>query len=143
MTQPFEFTRHHRSQRTVVILICIYAVLIGLVIVFDAIWWLMALLALTTLPAIWDVFHDTNAGVHLDDQTLSWHTGKRKGEISLADIKDFRFDTRWDFSVRVSATLKNDKRIRLPDESLPPHKQFEQVLQSAGFAVERHHFRVF
>ncbi len=141
--QPFEFTRHNRSQRTVVILICVYAVLIGLVILFSAAWWLMGLLSLVTLPAVWDVVQNSGAGVRLDDKTISWHTGNRKGEISLSQVDRFRFDTRWDFSVRVSAVLESGKRVRLPDESLPPHRGFEEVLQAAGFAVERHHFRVF
>ncbi|WP_171096863.1 MULTISPECIES: hypothetical protein [unclassified Ruegeria] len=144
MTKPvFEFTRQNRNQRTVTVLICIYAVLVGLIIVLDAAWWLMGLLALATLPALWDVAMDTRAGMSITDDKLSWYSGKREGSLALAEVKKFRFDTRWDFSVRVSAILKTDKRIRLPDESLPPHKQLEIVLQSAGFDVERHHFRVF
>ncbi|WP_170478878.1 hypothetical protein [Ruegeria arenilitoris] len=140
---PFTFVRHNRSQRTVVILIVVYTVLIGMVILFDAVWWLMGILALATLPAVWDVMKNTSAGMQLDGQKLYWHTGNRKGQLSLTQIDRFRFDTRWDFSVRVSAILNSDKRVRLPDESLPPHRDLEMVLKGAGFAVERHHFRVF
>lgn len=143
MTQPFEFTCHNRSQRTVVILICIYGVLIGLVIVLGAAWWLMALLALPTLPAVWDVARNTSAGMRLDGATLSWFTGNRQGKIPLSRIDRFRFDTRWDFTVRVSVILESGKRVRLPDESLPPHRDLEQRLHEVGFTVERHHFRVF
>lgn len=139
----FTFTRQNRNPRTVLILIGIYAALIALMILFDAVWWLMVLLALTTLPALWDIVKDTSAGMELNDDTLRWHTGQRQGELRLSDVTRFRFDTRWDFSVRVSAVLKSDKRLRLPDESLPPHKKLEEVLQQAGFTVERHHFRVF
>ena len=139
----FTFTRHNRSQRTIVILICIYAVLIGMVIVFDAAWWIMALLALTTIPAVIDIARDTTAGIELGEEKLKWHSGSRQGQLNLAEIKRFRFDTRWDFSVRVSAILQSDKRVRLPDESLPSHREFEDVLKQAGFAVERHHFRAF
>ncbi|WP_424833094.1 hypothetical protein [Ruegeria sp.] len=139
----FTFTRHNRSQRTIVILICIYAVLIGMVIVLNAAWWIMALLALTTIPAVMDVARDTTAGIELGQDTLKWHSGGREGQLKLAEVKRFRFDTRWDFSVRVSAILQSDKRVRLPDESLPPHCEFEDVLKQAGFAVERHHFRAF
>ena len=59
------FARQSRNPRTVLILICIYAVLIGLMILFDAAWWLMAFLALVTLPALWDVIKDTSAGLEL------------------------------------------------------------------------------
>lgn len=139
----FSFTRQNRSPRAVLILIGVYASLIGLMIVFDAVWWLMGLLALTTLPALWDIVKDTSAGMELTHDTLRWHTGQRHGELSLSEVDRFRFDTRWDLSVRVSAILKSDKRLRLPDESLPPHRQLEEVLKEAGFAVERHHFTVF
>ncbi|SDW18134.1 hypothetical protein SAMN05444358_101145 [Ruegeria halocynthiae] len=140
---PFRFVRQNRNQRTILILIGIYAALIGMIILLDAVWWLMAVLALTTVPALWDFFKDTSAGMELTDDTLRWHSGQRQGELKLSEVDRFRFDTRWDFSVRVSAILKSDKRLRLPDESLPPHRQFEEVLNQAGFAVERHHFTVF
>lgn len=140
---PFTFTRQNRNSRTVTILIGIYAVLLGLVIYFDAAWWLVGLLSLATLPAVWDIVQDSRAGLSLDQQKLRWHSGKRQGEIDLNTVDFFRFDTRWDFSVRVSLVLKSGKKIRLPDESTPPHQQFEDVLQQAGFRVDRHHFTVF
>ncbi len=139
----FSFTRQNRNPRVVVLLFCIYAVLIGLVLFVEAVWWLMALLALATLPVVWDIVKGTSAGVELTGEKLRWFTGQRSGELDLSEVDRFRFDTRWDFSVRVSAVLKSDKRVRLPDESLPSHKEFEDVLQKAGFTVERHHFRVF
>ncbi|NVO54608.1 hypothetical protein HW561_02245 [Rhodobacteraceae bacterium B1Z28] len=140
---PYTFTRQNGTSKVVVILIGVYAALLALVILFDAAWWLMGLLSLATLPAIWDIVHDSSASLTLDQEQLRWHTGKRQGEIEVKDVDFFRFDTRWDFSVRVTVVLTSGKRIRLPDESVPPHRQFEDVLQSAGFRVERHHFTVF
>ncbi|MEO1107684.1 MAG: hypothetical protein AAFX90_07170 [Pseudomonadota bacterium] len=139
----YTFTRRNRNPRTVILLIGIYAALLALIILFDAVWWLMALLALTTLPTIWDVLHDSSAGIQFDQDSLRWYSGKRQGQIALEEVDFFRFDTRWDFSVRVSLVLKSEKRIRLPDESLPPHREFENVVTQAGFRVERHHFSVF
>lgn len=140
---PYTFTRHHRNSRTVFILIGVYAALLALVILFDATWWIVGALALTTLPAVWDVFQDSSAGLQLDKEQLHWFSGKRQGQIDLSDVDFFRFDTRWDFSVRVSMVLTNGKRVRLPDESIPNHRAFEDVLQQAGFRVKRHHFTVF
>ncbi len=140
---PFTFKRHNRTPRTVVILIGVYAVLLGLVILFNAAWWLVTLLALPTLPTLWDLANDTSAGMEIDDLALRWHTGRKRGELAFSEVDRFRFDTRWDFSIRVTAILQSGKRVRLPDESLPPHKQLESLLNQAGFAVERHHFRVF
>ncbi|WP_170466150.1 hypothetical protein [Ruegeria arenilitoris] len=139
----FTFTRNNRAPRTVGVLISVYAALLALVIVFEAAWWLVTLLALPTLPALWDVAQNTSAGLSLNDSTLKWFTGSREAEIDCADIDYARFDTRWDFSVRVSLVLNSGKRIRLPDESTPHHRDFEQVLQQAGFRVERHHFVAF
>ncbi|WP_299944923.1 hypothetical protein [uncultured Ruegeria sp.] len=139
----YQFTRRNRNPRAVLILIGIYTVLIGLMILLDAVWWLMALLALTTLPALWDVIRNTSAGMELSGNSLRWHTGQRQGQLDLSKVDRFQFDTRWDFSVRVSAMLKSDKLLPLPTESLPSHWKLEDVLNTAGFAVERHHFRVF
>ncbi|WP_108859469.1 hypothetical protein [Ruegeria sp. Alg231-54] len=139
----FEFTRQNRAPRTVGVLICVYAAFLALVIMFDAAWWLVVLLALPTLPAIWDITQNTSAGLVLDQNKLRWFTGTREAEIDRSDIDYVRFDTRWDFSVRVSLILISGKRIRLPDESSPHHREFEQVLQQAGFRIERHHFVTF
>ncbi|TMV07944.1 hypothetical protein FGK63_10865 [Ruegeria sediminis] len=141
--EPYRFVRHNRAPRTVAILIAVYAALASLIILFDAAWWLVALLALATLPALWDVFTDTSAGLSIEDGELRWFTGKRSGRLALGEIEHMRFDTRWDLSVRVSACLDSGKRVRLPDEALPPHRQFEQVLSDCGLNVIRHHFRVF
>ncbi|MFY2825930.1 hypothetical protein [Ruegeria sp. MALMAid1280] len=140
---PFTFTRHNQTPRTILILISIYVALVALLVLFDAAWWLVGLLALSTLPALWDVVHGTRAGMTLDHDRIKWFSGNREGEIPLADIDHIRFDTRWDFSVRVSVALTSGKRIRLPDESTPPHNELEVTLQKAGFRVERHHFTVF
>ncbi|WP_298846783.1 hypothetical protein [uncultured Ruegeria sp.] len=140
---PYSFSRSNRNSRTLVILASVYAALLALVVLFDAAWWIAGLLSLATLPALWDVIQNTSAGVQVDQVAISWFTGNRQGEVALRDIDYFRFDTRWDFSVRVSVVLHSSKRIRLPDESLPPHRDLETLLAQTGFRVERHHFTIF
>ncbi len=142
MTQPapFRHVNYGRNHRTATIVIAIYFVLIAAVILVDAAWWLMAILAAFTLPALWDLFTNRAAGVELDGTTLSWFTGKRRADMALQDIDHMRFDTRLDFSVRVSAVTPARKKIRLPYECLPPHQIFEQALSAQGVRVERHHF---
>ena len=66
-----------------------------------------------------------------------------KKQLYSSNIDYVRFDTRWDFSVRVSVVLNSGKKIRLPDESTPPHKVLEPVFEQAGFRVDRHHFTAF
>ena len=140
----FRFQRHGRNPRTVAILGAVYLVLIAAILLIDAAWWLMAALALTTLPALWDIYRNPAAGLDLTAGQLRWYTGRREGRLLLYEVDHMRFDTRWDFSVRVTAVLKaKDKRIRLPYECLPPHRAFEAALNAHGMAVQRHHFSFF
>ncbi len=143
MAATFEFTRQGRTRRTLAIVVSIYAGLAGAVIVIDAAWWLVAALALLTLPALWDLWRNPGAGVRLNDSRLNWHTGRRGGMLNLQEINHMRFDTRWDFSVRVTAVLMGDKQIRLPHEALPPHRTFETELRARHVRVVRHHFTIF
>jgi hypothetical protein len=125
------------------ILIAVYSVLMAAVILVDAAWWLMTALAMLTLPALWDLWRDPSAGLRLGETGLDWHTGQRSGALLLTEINHMRFDTRWDFSVRVTAVLENGKLVRLPYEALPPHRAFETALEVRKIAVKRHHFTVF
>ena len=144
MTAPeFSFTRHGRSNRAAFALIATYVLIALAMALFDAAWWLMAIIALFTLPALWDYWRDTTAGLSLGEVQLTWYSGTRRGHLDLDEIDFMRFDTRWDLSVRVSAVLKTGKRIRLPYESLPPHKILERECEARHVRVERHHFTVF
>lgn len=143
MDDDFVFVRQGRSHKTIAVLIVVYAVLISLVLLVDAVWWLMLVLALLTLPAVWDLATNPSAGVHLDDTQLRWHSGRRKAVVDLGEIDHMRFDTRWDFSVRVMVVLKTKKKIRLPFEALPPHRAFETVFLERDIPVKRHHFSIF
>ncbi len=143
MAESFEFSRQGRSPRTLAILIVVYSVLIAATILIDAAWWIMATLALLTLPALWDLWRDPSAGVFLSTDRLDWHTGQKSASLSLPEIDFMRFDTRWDFSVRITAVLHDGSRVRLPYEALPPYAEFEKAFVAQGITVEKHHFTVF
>lgn len=138
----YSFCRRGRTPRLLGILICVYAVLLAAIILFDAAWWLMALFAVPTLPALYDLYADPEAGLALNDTTLSWHSGRRHAALTLDEIDRMRLDTRWDFSVRATAILKSGRKIRLPYETLPPHRVLEAELAVRGVRVERHHFTI-
>lgn len=140
---PYKFERQNRTPRTIAILICVYAALAAVLILFDAAWWLVGIFGLSTLPALWDVVRGTRAGLILENDRINWFSGRREGEIALDDLDKVRLDTRWDFSVRVSLILASGNRIRLPDEAIPPHRELETILKQAGIRTERHHFSVF
>jgi hypothetical protein len=143
MAEAFVFVRHGRARRTVLVLMAVYAGLTGLVLVLDAAWWVVGLAVLLTIPALWDLYRDPSAGVRLDDTRLEWHSGRRSASLPLDEIDHMRFDTRWDFSVRVSVVTGAGKRVHLPFEAVPPHRQFETAFESRGIAVKRSHFSFF
>ncbi len=143
MAADFVFSRAARTPRLMAVLAAIYATLIGAVLLLDAALWLMGGLALLTLPALRDLYANSSAGVRLSDTRLLWYSGQRQGELALSEIDHMRLDTRWDFSVRVSAVLLNGKRVYLPFESVPPHRAFEEQLRARGLTVKRNHFAFF
>ncbi|AVO38664.1 hypothetical protein [Pukyongiella litopenaei] len=144
MTPPvYRFARHGRTWRLGLVLLAIWAAILAAVVRLDAAPWLMALLGLLTLPALRDFVTNASSGLRIGGGDLHWHSGRRSGQLPLSAIDHVRLDTRWDFSVRATVRLKAGKPVRLPDESLPPHRVFEAELLARGIRVERHHFRVF
>ncbi len=139
---PFEHRNHARKPGTLVLLGAIYAGLAGLVFIVDAAPWLMAALALPTLPALRDFWRDHASGLRLDDATLSWFSGTRSGEVALARIVKVRFDRRFDFSTRVSVVTGKGRPLRLPPEALGRVSDLATALQARGVAVEHNPFSI-
>jgi hypothetical protein len=142
VAESFSFSRQGRSRRTFVIVIAIYAICIAAIVVLDAAWWLMSLISLLTIPALMDLWFDTKSGLELTQTELKWFSGRRQGSLKLSEIDTMRFDTRWDLSVRVTALLAGKSKVRLPYETLPPHRQLETEFQARNVKVTRHHFVV-
>ncbi|SDE17619.1 hypothetical protein [Ruegeria marina] len=140
MSSPVRYVRHARSPRNIAILIAVWAGLSALAVFFGAAWWIIALGALPTLPLLWDIVADRQAGLDLDDSRISWFSGRMTGVAELGEIDHVRLDTRWDFSVRATLCLKSDRQLRLPQECTPPHRDFETVLKDRELTVVRHHF---
>ncbi len=139
-TEPYEFHARGRSYRALIVLGCVYVVLLAALILLNAAWWIIALLALFTLPALWDFYTDRKSGLRLSDERLEWWSGRGSAHMGLDEIDHMRFDTRLDFSVRVSAVTRFKERIRLPYDALPPHKELEAECHARGIKTERHHF---
>lgn len=129
-----------RNPRTALVLAGVWAVLVLLVVVLDAALWIVAGLALFTLPALWDLVTDRAAGLRLTGDSLHWFSGRRSDTIPLAQIKAVRLDRRLDLTYRTSIVLRDDRRIRLPQECLPDIPVLETALTQAGLRVERHPF---
>lgn len=143
--RDFEFTRHGRSARTALALLAVWGLILLALLIFEASLVLVSIIALFTIPAALDFALNPSAGLTLSADAIRWYSGKRSAELAFDEIDHFRFDTRLDFSVRVSAVLVTPagKRIRLPYESLPPHRELETALQARRQIVKRHHFSLF
>jgi hypothetical protein len=142
MTAPFVFEQQARSRKTLLIVVSIWVALVAAWIWLDAALWIVAFLAAFTLPAVSDLIRNPLSGLTLNNQTLSWFSGRRNGTLELSEIDHIRLDTRLDFSVRVTAVLTTGRKIRLPFESTPPHQAFQNALEARGVKTQRHHFQL-
>ncbi|MEX0311684.1 MAG: hypothetical protein AB3N17_15720 [Tateyamaria sp.] len=137
---PYRYETTGRNRRTLVALGGVWVLILAAIALFDASVVLMALIALCTAPALYDLVSGRASGLALSDEGLSWFAGRRSGEIAWSRIDHIRLDTRLDFSVRASAVLTSGRKVRVPLEATPPADQFEGVLRDRGIAVKRHHF---
>lgn len=105
--------------------------------------WILALLILPTLPALWDLVQNPSAGLAIADGVLRWHSGRRSAEIPLAEISHIRLDRRWDMTIRTTVVPHAGRPVRVPVESTPPAATLEDALTQRGIRVERHPFSLF
>ena len=138
--ESFSYRHQGRSLTTLYAVAVIWFSRVALVILVEAAPWLMAAIGACTLPAIWDLYKNPQAGLDFGPGGLTWFTGRRKACIDWQEIDHVRLDTRLDFSVRASAVLRSGRTIRLPVECTPPHKLFEAALNARNIRTERHHF---
>lgn len=140
---PLSYTRHGRSRATLLAILVVWVLLAAVWLLFDAAMWIIGLFALFTLPALFDLIRNPTSRLSLSDLGLSWQTRQQDISLPLSRIKMVRLDTRWDFSVRATIKLTDGQKLRLPQECLPPHRDFEAALNRYGITTERHHFTVF
>lgn len=142
MSDPFVFEQQVRKPVTALIVLGIWAVLLAAWLWMEATIWLLLVIGVFTLPAVRDLIRNPSAGLTLSDEEITWHTGKYEGAVTLAEVDHMRLDTRLDFSVRATAVLTTGRKIRLPFEATPPHRDFEAALEARGMRVKRFHFQL-
>lgn len=135
--------RHARTPRLALIVLAVYAGLAALWFGFQAAPWVIVLLILPTLPALHDLWRNPVARFDLGEEDLSWSARGRVSTLALSRIRRARFDTRWDFSIRVTLFLHNGQSMRLPPDVTPPDRPLDAALTARGIPVERQHFRLF
>lgn len=138
--QPYSYETTGRNRATLIVVTLVWIALALAVRLLDAALWLVGIVALFTLPAIYDLLSARRSGLSLGPEGLGWFSGKRDGTVMWNQISHIRLDTRLDLSVRATVHLITGRKIRLPLEATPPAETFEKVLTERGVKVERHHF---
>ncbi len=136
----FTFQSNGRRSSTLIVVVAVWGVLGLAIVIFDAAFWIVAVLGAFTLPAFYDLVRNTKAGMTLDAERVTWFSGRRSAELALDQIRMARLDTRLDLSVRACFVLNTGRKVRVPFEATPPHEQLEAALSARGIKVERHHF---
>ncbi|WP_223428386.1 hypothetical protein [Tateyamaria pelophila] len=138
--EPYAFETTGRNRATLITVVLVWLALTLFILVLDAAFWLVVVIGLFTLPALYDLLSARKSGLAMSSTGLSWFSGKREGAISWDQISHIRLDTRLDLSVRTTVLLITGRKIRLPLEATPPPDAFEKILTDRGIKVERHHF---
>lgn len=115
------------------------ALLLGLVLI-DLNPWIAGVLGAFSLPALWELVRDSTAWIEVSPGGIAWGSGQRKGFVARNEIDRLRFDTRLDFSLRLTIITVGMARIRLPYECLPRAARLKEALDAHGYAHEHHHF---
>ncbi|PHO03328.1 hypothetical protein CSC82_15630 [Rhodobacteraceae bacterium 4F10] len=141
MVPTLTHTSRGRSARTVIALLAAVGVLAFLHSV-GTVTWVLVVLGLFAVPAAFDVLRNPVATFDLDDGYIEWKSNTQHARVPLSQVESVRFDTRWDFSVRATLTLVDKSKMRIPQDTMPPHLALEQALKDRNIKTERHHFRV-
>ncbi|MFK7868959.1 MAG: hypothetical protein AB8B58_06945 [Roseobacter sp.] len=136
----YQWSRRGRTPTALVVVGVIWLVLAIAYFALQAAGWIVGFIALFTLPALYDLVTNPDAGFRLNAREMSWYSGNRSATLRLSEIDHMRLDTRLDFSVRATAVLSTGRKIRLPFESTPPHAALESACHAQGLATRRHHF---
>lgn len=137
MAEPFAFERRARDPRALALVGVSVVVVLALVLLIDAAWWISAGIGVLTLPAAVEALRDSRARLRLDDRALSWTSGRRTQDVPLARIAEVRLATTLDFSQRATVHLDTGERVRIPPECLPPGRALDDALAAMGLPYRR------
>ena len=137
----YYYERRGRSTRTIATLIVVWGALLLIWIGLNASPWVIAALALFTLPALWDVIRDSRATLTLSEGRIAWQAAFSEGDRT--DIDHLRLNRRFDGSMKVLLVHVGGATTRLPPDVVPPVDAFESALKQAGIPSQRHPFLPF
>ncbi|MGH1577619.1 hypothetical protein [Planktotalea sp.] len=136
----YRFSRSSRTPRALIIVALWWVVIALLGLVLNAAPIIIAVLALASLPALYDIGAGATSELNITDKDISWRSGRRSGTLARGQLKSVRLDTRLDLSLRMTLITHQGGKIRLPYECVPKANEIEAALKTAGITFERHHF---
>lgn len=136
----YTFTRSSRTLRAITMVALWWAVIVVLYFVLSAAPIIIAVLALASLPALYDIGAGATSELSITDKNIAWRSGRRGGTLPRGQLKSVRLDTRLDFSLRLTLLTHQGSKIRLPYECIPKANEIEAALKNQGIAFQRHHF---
>ena len=139
---PFVHTHQGRNKRLIITLALVTASIIAAWLLLDLSPWIAGVMLLFLLPGAWEVATNPKSTLEIDATTLSWSGPNGTHSLLLAALKEVRFDTKLDFSVRVTLIQNDDRKIRIPPDTLPHHKTLEEALTQRGVPCPRRHFHL-
>ena len=138
--KEYHYKRSGRNLPTLVTVGAVWVAIAMLYYAIDLAGWIAVLFLLFTIPALYDLVVDREAGLSVSGEKIEWFAGRQTGESLWSKVEHVRFDTRIDLSVKISLVLHNGRRVKLPIEATPPHRELEAVLENIGVKTSRHHF---
>ncbi len=136
----FVFTRSARSPRNLMLLALWWLVLAVLAFGLNASPVIIALLALASLPALYDIGMGATSELHITPADIIWRSGRRGGTLPRGQLKSVRLDTRLDLSLRMTLITHQGGKTRLPYECVPSAGEIEAALSAQDIPYQRHHF---
>lgn len=138
--EGYQFTRSARSPRAMGFVALWWLGLLLLYLVFSASPAIVLILALFSLPALYDIGRGARAELRITGSHIEWRSGNRGAKLPRGQLKSVRLDTRLDFSLRMTLRTYQGGKIRLPYECVPKAAEIEAALTAADIPFERHHF---
>lgn len=135
--EPLSFERRARRPFGLAMVGVALICLVLLIFAIDAHPLIVAIFALITAPAVWDVARDARATLSVDARHLSWNTGHHEITVPLAEIEEAVLSTAFDFSQRGKITLRDGRRVRIPPQCMPRGRSLDAALEARGIIHRR------
>lgn len=130
-----------RNLRSATILGMASAGLIAL-FAFGTPWWVVAFLALFVIPTLVDVVFNPKAEFRMDESGIHWRNAAQEADLTFDQIVSATVFLRLNVAFRVTLTMENQGKVRIPQDVLPPRQDLEDALSRQNIPVTHERLRL-